>query len=134
MTLLLACATPALGAGPSRFLRPIAGERFQAGDSIEVSWRLDRSAYGSFDEMELVLSLDEGRTFPVRVTGELSRGAGGVMWRVPALRSSRVRRALRGGSDEERDAKTIAAVSEVFEITPAPGIAPLEIFRARGEW
>ena len=85
MAALLACAAPVLAVSPSRFSRPAGGERFQAGDSIEVSWTLDRPALRSFEEMELVLSLDGGRTFPVRVTGELSPRAGGLIWRVPSL-------------------------------------------------
>jgi len=49
------------------------------------------------EEMELVLSVDGGQTFPVRVTRALESRSTGVAWRVPNLLSADVRLALRAG-------------------------------------
>jgi hypothetical protein len=130
---LLAWMATTMTAAPARFLRPMAGERLVPGDSIEVSWALDRQA-AAFDEMELVLSLDGGWTFPLRLTRDLSPGSGKVNWRVPALPAGRARVALRGGSDQEPDLETIAGVSDVFEIVPRAGLDLEQLFQSRGEW
>jgi len=47
------------------------------------------------EERELVLSLDGGRSFPIRLTGEIGPGDGVVSWRVPALPAEHVVLALR---------------------------------------
>lgn len=132
--LLLAWTATTMEAAPARFLRPMAGERLEPGESIEVSWALDRYQAVAFDEMELVLSLDGGRTFPLRLTRDLSPGSGRVTWRVPALPVGKARLALRGGSDEEPDLEAIAAVSDVFEIVPRAGLDLEQLFQFRGEW
>lgn len=134
LSLLLAWAGASLAAVPSRFLRPAAGERLEPGASIEVSWELGTGRSGAFDEMELVLSLDGGRTFPLRLTRDLSPESDRLTWRVPALPAGRARLALRGGSDEEPDSETIAAVSDAFEIIPRAGLDLEQLFLARGEW
>ncbi len=84
------------------------------------------------EERELVLSLDGGRSFPVRLTGEIGPGDGVVSWRVPALPAEHAVLALRegGGGFEER----IVAVSAEFAIVPGSGV-PAEALRFRdGEW
>ncbi len=134
LSVLVSCAAGAMTAEPSRFLRPVAGERLQAGGSIEISWTLDRGRMQAFDEMELVLSLDGGRTFPLRVTREISPQSGRLAWRVPGLPAVKARLALRAGSDEQADSETVAVVSDVFEIAPRAGLDLEEVFRVRGEW
>jgi hypothetical protein len=54
----------------------------RAGES--VSLRLGAAPRG-VDECEVLLSLDDGRTFPVRVTRELEAGERELRWRVPNL-------------------------------------------------
>ncbi len=131
---LLTWTAAAMTAAPARFLRPMAGERLEPGESIEVSWALDRHQAMAFDEMELVLSLDGGRTYPLRLTRDLSPESGRLSWRVPALPAGKARLALRGGSDGEPDLETIAAVSDVFEIAPRAGLDLEKLFQSRGEW
>lgn len=133
-SMLLVWTATNMTAAPSRFLRPIPGERLEPGESIEVSWALDRHQAVAFDEMELVLSLDGGRTFPLRLTRDLSPESGRVTWRVPALPAGKARLALRGGSDEEPDLESIAAVSDAFEIVPRAGLDLEQLFQFRGEW
>ena len=84
------------------------------------------------EEMEILLSLDGGKTFPLRVTREMPEGAREVRWRVPNLPTTHARLALR--ARERDDAEVVRAVSEEFTILPADA-EPLEtIRRFQGEW
>ncbi len=83
-------------------------------------------------EMEVLLSLDGGETFSLRVTREMLRGTREVTWRVPNLPTTRARLALR--VRDEKEDEVIRDVSEEFTILPA-GTEPLEdLRRFRGEW
>lgn len=83
-------------------------------------------------EMELVLSLDGGVTYPLRLTGELDPRTRHVGWRVPALPTKKAVLALRAGDDEGDE--QIVLRSAVFTIQDDPS-APLEDIRfAHGEW
>jgi|PlaIllAssembly_1097288.scaffolds.fasta_scaffold390509_1 hypothetical protein len=116
-------------AGASPLLGPGVEGRLAAG-RVEVL-ALGPATAGA-EERELVLSLDGGRSFPVRLTGEIGPGDGVVSWRVPALFAEHVVLALRegGGGLEER----IVTASAEFAIVPGPGV-PAEALRFRdGEW
>jgi len=109
--------------GPSSFVRLVAG-------SLETA-RLEPALSGA-EERELVLSLDGGRSFPVRLTAEIDPADRETTWRVPALPTAHAVLALREGGEglEER----IVATSAEFAIVPDPA-APVEILRfERGEW
>src|SRR5438132_738549 len=57
------CAAAALAqARPARVFEPVGGARLQAGEIARVSWTSVVPAGREFDETELVLSLDGGRT------------------------------------------------------------------------
>lgn len=119
-----------------RFAAPGAGAPLEAGATVRVAWDLpgEQGRGREFDEMELVLSLDGGRTFPVRVTRDLDPSARSLFFRVPALPAAHVRLALRVGESEEPGNETILLVSEEFTIEAGPGV-PLEAtFVERGEW
>jgi len=84
------------------------------------------------DERELVLSLDGGKTFPLRLTGEIEPGERKVMWRVPALPTEHAVLALReGGEGFEEE---IVAVSAEFVIVPGSGVPAEELRLRDGEW
>jgi len=121
-------------ARPEELLEPVRGARLQPGAIVRVSWTPGSSARRDFDEMELVLSLDGGRSFPLRVTRVVSPAEDSVLWRVPRLPSEHARIALRAGRDEKRESETIRTVSAEFTIL-AEGDDPLEqLCRVRGEW
>jgi hypothetical protein len=136
---LLAAASLILAALPAaahtaRFLRPGPHGRLSPGQIIEVEWPADAVVHAA-DEMELVLSLDDGRTFPLRVTGNLPRGTTRAAWRVPALRAPRARLALRAGEGEdESESEAIRVMSDVFEILPGDSPSAEELLPLRGEW
>ncbi len=110
----------------------VSAARLEAGSVAEFAWSASGSA--PFDEMELVLSLDGGRTFPLRVTGALAPGTERVTWRVPALSTDHARLALRAGVGEESDAEEILSVSDEFSIAATSRHPLEELFRVRGEW
>jgi hypothetical protein len=114
------------------FRSPAAGQRLLPGTVVEVDWSCG-PATGEADEMELVLSLDGGRTFPVRVSGKLEPSATRIGWRVPSLATLKARLALRAGEREE-GSERIRIVSSEFEIRPDPSSPEEDLLRVAGEW
>ena len=115
----------------ARFLAPGARAALESGASVRVAWSLAETRDREPDEMELVLSLDGGRTFPVRVTRNLSPGTRSFAWRVPTLPTAHAQLALRTGEDGDEE---IELVGDEFSIEIGPG-APLEpTTRVAGEW
>jgi hypothetical protein len=83
--------------------------------------------------MELVLSLDGGRTFPIRVTRRIDRAATGLRWSVPGLPTEHARLALRVGRDEPPAQERLALVSPEFAIASSTSSPLPEIFWVGGE-
>jgi len=126
LSVLLAAAAGASGPqapGP----RPL-----RAGAWVEFTW--DAIDLPTVDEMELVLSLDGGRTYPLRVTGRLDPATRTIAWRVPALPASRARIALRVGAGEADEEESIVSVGDEFAIVAEDRAALEELFLVRGEW
>lgn len=130
-----------LGWGPAstasvsaaQFVAPRAGITLEAGATVQVLWE-PSTGETRWNEMELVLSLDGGRTFPVRVTRDLDPSARSRFFRVPALPAAHARLALRAGDGEEPGAEEILLVSDEFVIEADPAL-PLEpTVSVRGEW
>jgi len=131
-TALLLFALLAASAQASALARlaasPAAGESLRAGATTTLRFAVEEE----IEEMEVLLSLDGGRSFPIRVTREMAEGTHQLEWRVPNLPTTRARLALRVGS--ERDGEVIRAVSAEFSIL-ASGTEPLEEIRMFcGEW
>ncbi len=108
----------------------------EPGSRVLVSWPAGTPGLG-FDEMELVLSVDGGRTFPVRVTRRIAPSDGGFswMWVVPSLPAPHARLALRAGVDERDEDETVVGLSEDFAIAdPGQGVGGFqELFRVGAE-
>ncbi len=130
-SLLLAAAS--LPAQALRLTGPAAGDRLVPGSVLEASWGSDATPEG-FDEGELVLSLDGGRTFPIRVTAEIEPGERRAEWRVPALPTAHARLAIRFGREDDLEAERIANVSAEFEILADAAASEERFFRVGGEW
>jgi len=129
LLLAAALAAPALFAGapaarsaplewdpPARFAA-LPGQ-VAAGDEVELRWS---EVPGETEELELLLSLDDGRTFRVRVSPELEGGTRHYLWRVPNLPAERARLRLRVG---DREHESEGAVSAAFQIVGMPGMRP----------
>ena len=69
-----------------------SGLVLRAGERLEIRWSVPAT---SVDELEILLSIDGGRRFPLRVSPELDARAGRYLWRVPNLSSAEARMRLR---------------------------------------
>ena len=122
----------AAAASAGGFRSPEAGAALRAGDTVAVAWEApcDRA---ETDEIELVLSVDDGMTFQVRVTPELSACARRFEWRVPDLPTTTGRLALRIGREGDRGSERIVTVSHRFTIVPS-GDTGAALSRGAIEW
>jgi len=119
---ILGCVTLAAAAAPppahalatNEFRVPAAGATLTGGSVAEVRW--SAAEQDGADEAELVLSIDGGRTFPIRVSAELDPGATAYRWRVPELAARSARLALRVGAGRARERERIVLVSAEFAI------------------
>ena len=124
---------PALDA--SAFHAPSAGATLTAGSTIDVRWATSAAELerDEADEAELVLSLDGGDTFQVRISSELSPHATSYRWRVPSLPTRSARLALRVGDGHDGTHERILLLGPEFAIaseSPEPEILP----RGSAEW
>jgi hypothetical protein len=95
--LLAALATRALAAEHQNPLVALP-RQVHAGQQIELEWRgLPREV----EELEILLSVDDGRTFPIRVSPELEAREGRYLWRVPNLAAAAARLRVRANLDGE---------------------------------
>jgi len=117
--ILVGLASASLARAAQGFEAPDRGITLVAGTLARVRWTRDVGPDERLREMELVLSLDGGRTFGVRVTGEVEPGVSQIDWRVPSLPTSQARLALRAGSGS-RESERIVLVSEEFAIASPP--------------
>ncbi len=118
----------------ARFSQPQRGEVLAAGDSVEVRWTAPLQEPPGTTETELVLSLDGGVTFPIRVTPEMTPNARGFRWQVPALETAHARLALRVGAGEDSTSERLEAVSEEFSIVAAEDEPAEDLVRGPREW
>ncbi len=98
-------------------LTRIAGS-VRAGDTIELRWG---ELPGDADELEILLSLDDGEHYPIRVSPELEAEEGVWRWRVPNLPAERARLRLRVGNGRGRE--RWLEPGEAFRIVGSPGRA-----------
>jgi hypothetical protein len=123
-----------LAAAAPGFDRPSSRERLEPGDNVVASWTIGPRALLGLDEAELVLSLDGGVTYPVRLTARIPPDARSTTWRVPALPSENARLALRAGRDEEAGTEEFLFVSDAFAIASPRARPHEELFAVNGEW
>jgi len=91
LAVLAAVASSASGQG-FRFTEPGPGVALRVGQQVAVRWSgLTKRA----EEMELLLSLDDGRTFRVRLTQQMDVSSDAFLWEVPALPGHSARLAMR---------------------------------------
>ena len=120
----------------SVFRSPGPGEALVPGSHVEILWspHCQREDDRVLDEAELVLSLDGGITFPIRISGEISPCASRFQWRVPALPSSSARLGLRIGEKGWEEAERIDVLSAPFAILPDPEGRPERLYARGVEW
>lgn len=102
------------------FLTPAGGESLAPGSLVEIEWHsaCETDIPPGFNEAEIVLSLDGGLSYPIRVSRELDPCESTVSWRVPALATTSARLAVRMGDESDGESEEIAVVSDPFTILP----------------
>ncbi len=115
------------------FRFPRAGASFGAGTAVEAAWDAPCDL-GREDEGELVLSVDDGATFPIRLTGEMPACISGHVWRVPDVATSRARLGLRRGRDGEPGEERVVLVSARFAIVGGAASVGAGLTRGAAEW
>ena len=86
-------AAPALAAPGPALAWP--GAEIRAGQTVELSWS---ELPAGVEEMEILLSLDDGRHYSIRVSPELDAHERRYLWRVPNLPAARARLRMRLGT------------------------------------
>ncbi len=81
-------------AGSLITLAPLPAE-VRAGEVVTLRWS---EPVPGIEEFEILLSVDDGRSFPLRVTPELDARAGEYRWRVPDLPTATARLRVRAGN------------------------------------
>jgi hypothetical protein len=109
---LLAAGARASAAAPFRLLAPAPGDELAAGSLAPVEWQ---GAPAEAEEWEAFLSLDGGRTYPLRVTPHLDVSIRRFTFRVPPIPTRQARLMLRFG-DERRE--TELETASRFAIVP----------------
>jgi hypothetical protein len=99
----------------------------RAGTTIEIE--IGEAPRG-VDEFELLLSVDDGRSWPVRASRELDAGERVVRWRVPNLPASAARLRVRYARD---DREIEGPASAPFRIAGNDGPQELRTFH-EGNW
>lgn len=123
---MLLCLAPVSARGELSGVE--ANEALKPGTVRRVTWHFPGPPGPRGTELELVLSLDGGATFPLRVSPEAGETQTEALFRVPNLPTPRARLGLRVGRDgnDER----LSEVGETFVIL-ADARAPLEPLRHR---
>lgn len=108
--------------------QPSGGQVLRAGEWAEVAWTPLPPAV---EEFELLLSLDDGASFAVRLTPQLDPAIGGYRWLVPNFPSRRARIQLRVGIDHYEIERPAGEAFEILGETARPlsGLRWLD-----GEW
>jgi hypothetical protein len=122
-----AALLPPLGRGPEILLPPAAAAAFHPGEVVQLRWR---GVPSEAEEMEILLSLDGGRTFAVRVTPDLDADHGAFSWRVPPFPSRRARLAMRVNLAGR---EVFAALSTPFRIAAAGAAVPWTVRSRDGD-
>lgn len=85
---------------PIRLLSPIAGDRLTAGERARIEWSAEPGSLAPpTTEWEAFLSIDGGRTYPIRLTPHLDVALRGFSFEVPNVPSRDARLLLRFGDE-----------------------------------
>jgi hypothetical protein len=116
IALVVGFAVRADAAAAVRIVVPAGGERLVPGQLVEVRWeRLPNDV----DEMELLLELDGGAPYEVRLTPQLIGSSRSLAWEVPNLPAEVARLRLRWSRD---GIEIEGEPSAVFTIVPNPAL------------
>jgi hypothetical protein len=120
-------ARPAVGSRPASAVLEVPAV-VTAGQTVVLRWS---ALPEEVEELEIVLSLDGGASYHVRVSPELEARDGEYRWRVPDLPTGRARLMMRVGG--ERGERT-GALSREFRIAHAEGAPRPELDFHEGQF
>ena len=128
----LACGAVAVAEAREGFSPPENGALFVPDTAVQVAW--STPCLPDADESELVLSLNDGLTFDIRVSGPLTPCTANFRWRVPGVPSASARLAVRKGRKGRPETERIILVSERFTIVPTTTPPSARLVRGAIEW
>ena len=99
-----------------RFSQPAEGSSLLEGETIQIRWS---GVPADAEEMELLLSVDGGKNFSLRLTDELKSGSGSFLWRVPGLLTDTASLGIRVGVHGE---EIVSSPGRLFGTSPAHSI------------
>ncbi len=102
---------------------PDAGPAVVAGQRVTVAWE---GVPADVDELELLLSVDGGKRYPIRLTRSLDPASGSVAWTVPSFATSDARLRLRFGREGREEEGEPSAPFGIF-VPPASPPSRLEL-------
>jgi hypothetical protein len=111
-----------------RILSPGGGEALVAGQLLDVRWS---SLPDDVEEMELLLSIDGGRSFVLRLTPQIDPRTGSLGWVVPRVAAAAARLRIRFGRHGE---EIEGEPSAPFSIAVPPLLHQAPFLRRDGEW
>ena len=120
-------AAPALGSTPGA-IAPL-GARLRAGSTVELAWS---ELPAATEELEVLLSVDGGQSFPLRVSPELDGRERTFRWRVPSLATFEAKLRIRGRL-HGREVEFAPSESFAIEIAAESREAPRH-FNEGGWW
>src|SRR5579872_1425653 len=83
-----------------RLIEPASRVDLLAGSTVPISWEAT-NAPAEVEEWEAFLSIDGGRTYPMRITPHLDASIHRFTWTVPSLPGAEVSILLRFGNERE---------------------------------
>lgn len=128
---VLLAAVPHLAAaadGGGEILAPEAGTVVRAGELVEITWA---PVPPDVEEFELLLSLDGGTTFQLRLTAMLDPRLTSYSWRVPNLPTGAACLRLRVGVD---GCEKMLRPGPLFQLSGDAGVPIGRITFHGGEW
>lgn len=119
---------------PLRVLSPAAGAELVQGSLVSVSWEAPEGLPEPIVEWEAFLSLDDGRTYPLRITPHLDIALRSFSFRVPDFPTRRARLLLRFGDErEEKEVDVPGSFAIVRGEDWSPDLIPRKVRLSRGE-
>lgn len=114
-------------------LEPASGAGITAGSAASIAWEAS-AVPANVEEWEAFISIDGGRSFPVRVTPHLDLAVRRFQWTVPDLPGAEISVLLRFGDEQEEHRFVFPVRSRIARrARGAPPIAPTEELGARRE-
>jgi hypothetical protein len=111
---VIASPSAASVVSPIHFSQPAEGASLHEGETVQIRWS---GVPADAEEIELLLSVDGGRHFSLRLTDELDSSSGSFLWRVPSLLTDSASLAIRTGAHGQ---EIVSAPGPLFRLSHSP--------------